>query len=120
MKLVKAVRWVSYARSIRRNIRRGTNGDGPLPRETLQDTSGQLTGLQMILIDLVQLQISSSRMYDQRAEEACHLTKQLLCIAGTAWKAAAAVVISAAISTLQKPRNVLGTMLGRRGFIGGL
>lgn len=103
VKFVKTVKWVSYIRSIRLRIRSGTNGNGPSTRETLRDICGKLTGLQWIHIDLEQLYVSNSRRYDQEAEETSHLTKQLLCFAGTALKTAAVVVSDARFCAFNSP-----------------
>lgn len=94
-KFLETVSWLSYIRRIRLRIRRGTNGDVPSNRETMRDISSKLTGLRWIHIDLEQLHIFRSPRYDPGAEEASHLSEQLLCVAGTALKVTAVVISDA-------------------------
>lgn len=94
-RFVKTVSWVPCVRSIRLRIRSGAKGDKPPACEALQNISSRLTGLQRIHIDVVQFCSSGSREYDRRAEEASHLTQQLLSFAGPALKAAAVVISDA-------------------------
>ena len=89
---VNTEKWASYIRSVRLYARRGTNGHGPPNHEMLQSASKKLTGLQTFIFDWEQVCLSGSRMYDQRAEAATQLTKQLLCFAGAALKSVVVVI----------------------------
>ena len=104
-KFLKTVSWVSHIRSIHLRICSGTTGDGPSTREALQDVSSKLTGLQRIHIDLEQFHISRSRRYDRGAEEASHLTEQLLCFAGRALKTTAVIISDARFCDFNVPET---------------
>ena len=92
VEFVDTVKWKSYIRSVRLHI--GCRNDGPLSSNLrmLQDVSKDLTGLQTFIFDWEQLSLSIVRKYDQRAEEASQLTKQLLWFAGAALKSVVVVI----------------------------
>ena len=102
---VQTVGRVSDIRKIRLRIRSGTNGNGSAACELLQDFCSKLTGLQWVHIDLEQLYFSDARRYDQGAEEASNLKKELLCFAGTALKTAAVIISDARFCNHRAPET---------------
>ena len=89
---VTTVKWTSYIRSVHLCYHSGTNAHVPFSRELLQLVSEKLTGLRMFAFDWEQFLVCHSRKYDQRAEEASQLTKQLVCFAGPALKSVVVVI----------------------------
>ena len=89
---VNTVNWTSLIRSVRLYHLSGANRHGSSNFEILQDASEKLTGLRTLMLDWEQLSISSSRKYDQRAEEVTQLTKQLLCFAEATLKSVVVVI----------------------------
>ena len=109
---VDTVNWTSNLRSIRLLNRSGTNGREPpnwkIPNwKMLQDASKKLTGLQTFMFDWKQLSFYGSRKYNQRAEEATQLTKQLLCFAGLALKSVVVVISDAGFGDITEITDFL-------------
>ena len=100
---VNMVNWASSLRSIRLLNRSGTNGREHPNWRTLQNVSKKLTGLQTFIFDWEQSPSYDSRKYNQRAEEATQLTKQLLCFAGVALKSVVVVISDAEFDYITSP-----------------
>lgn len=92
---VNKLSWVSYIRNIRICTRYWDNRAGPATDGAMYHISSKLTGLQGIYIDLEESQCFGLRRYDQRIEDASHLTKQLLSFARPALKAVGVVITDA-------------------------
>ena len=91
-RFVKTVSWVPRIRSLRLCIYSGNSSGGAALSKTLKHLVSKVTGLERIHIDLLQILGHVSRTYDKGAEEDSVLTKQLLCLAGTALRAATVVI----------------------------
>ena len=92
---VNKLSWLSYIRNIRICIRYWDNRLGPATDGAMYHISSKLTSLQRIYIDLEGSQSFCLRGYDQRFEEASHLTKYLLSFARPALKAVGVVITDA-------------------------
>ena len=83
----------------------GTNGNGSADCEVLQYFGSKLTGLQWVDIDLEQLYFSDARRYEQGAEEASNLTKELLYFTETALKTAVVIISDAHFCNHRAPET---------------